>query len=82
MRNHLATDVLGSKMLSLFQHFKEHLKDEGNKLDPVIQLLEVTSSLVNVLLQHTFETSQHLRATCTAVNEGSNFFPCLGERIR
>ena len=55
MRNHLATDVLGSKMLSLFQHFKDHLKEEGTKLDPVIQLLEVTSSLVN------FFCSTHLK---------------------
>ena len=55
MRNHLATDVLGSKTLSLFQHLKDHLKEEGTKLDPVIQLLEVTSSLVN------FFCSTHLK---------------------
>ena len=47
MRNHLATDVLGSKMLILFQHLKEHLKEAGKKFDAVIELLEVTSYIVN-----------------------------------
>ena len=46
MRNHLATDVLGPKMLSLFEHFKDHLQCDGEKLNPVIELLQVTSSLV------------------------------------
>ena len=47
MRNHLATDVLGTKMLSLMQNYKLSLKDDGNKLDSLISLLEVTSKLVD-----------------------------------
>ena len=57
MRNHLATDVLGPKMLSLFEHFKESLQGEGEKLNPVIELLQVTSSLVQFFCSTTLKLS-------------------------
>ena len=47
MRNHLATDVLGTKMLILMQNYKLSLTDDGNKLDSLISLLEVTSKMVD-----------------------------------
>ena len=47
MCNHLATDVLGTKMLILMQNYKVSLKHEGNKLDSLICLLKVTSKFVD-----------------------------------
>lgn len=47
MRNHLATDVLGTEMLTLMSEYKEHLKCEGSKLDATLTLLQNTSYMVS-----------------------------------
>ena len=71
MRNHLATDVLGSKMLTLFNNYKLSLKEEGSKLDSLISLLEVTSALVN------FFSNTKLRITSLQDSNICQLLQCL-----
>ena len=47
MRNHLATDVLGTDMLLLMTEYQKTLEVEGQKLDSTIKLLQRTSYLVS-----------------------------------
>ena len=89
MRNHLDTDVLGPKMLSLFQHFKEHLKSDGEKLDSVIELLQVTSSLVqffcNTHLKLSNVSEQPVQQLLTHLNffhEWENEFTSPKEKMK
>ena len=47
MRNHLATDVLGSNMLDLMKQYQSSLKDRAYCLDSTVELLRNTSILVD-----------------------------------
>ena len=83
MHNHLATDVLGPKMLSLFRHYKDHLQENGEKLNGVIELLEVTSYLVqffsntNLKISHVSEPSVgHLMEKLTFFHDWQKQFKC------
>ena len=74
MRNHLATDILGTDMLNLMQHFKESLRDEGDKLDSLITLLEVTSSLVTFFSNTKLKISDTSHIAIAQLMQNLTFF--------
>ena len=58
-------------MLALFKHYREHLQLNGGKLDSVIELLEVTSSIVD------FFCNTHMRLSNFSEAPVTNFLKCL-----
>ena len=74
MRNHLATDVLGPQMLSLMQLYQSSIEGNGCKLDAVISLLEVTSSLVTFFSNTKLKISSTTDAQISVLLQNLNFF--------
>lgn len=48
MRNHLAEDVLDKEMLNLVLNYKDTLGEKGSVLDGAVELLQKTSTMINV----------------------------------
>ena len=89
MCNHLATDVLGRKMVSLFKHYKDHLQDNGSKFNATIELLEVTSSLVEFFSNTQLKISHvseppvgHLMENLTSFHDWENQFKCPKDQLK